>query len=452
MDGLITREQLYEEVWAEPMIKVAARYSVAGTYLATVCERLNVPRPEVGYWNKLAVGRAPPRPPLPAAAFGDAFGWTRGGSLPPVSKALPQSPVRAAAARRIPLHRSIRLDSKLDSAPVAQPTGRETLATKTERAKYAKPEPREHALVNSASKLLDVEKENDCGYLLPSKRLILDIFVSRPTLPLALAFANQLFPDLRRAGHAVMFAPNAASACREDLDERLDRKPKRGWFQNWRPSRPTVVVIGSVAIGLTIFEPSELVEVVRHKDKYIRKPIAPKPARRASWTPSIDWVHKLDMPTGRLALRASSPYDNTSWCREWSEGEPGKLGGQIPQIIRELTAAAPIIASQVEEAAKRAEIQHQKWLEDRRRWDIERAEQQRLDNIKKSREELDLLIKHWGEAVRVEGFLADIERRAATLPDEERTIVAGRLARAQELLGDTNALTRFMRWKLPEER
>lgn len=111
MDGLITREQFYEEVWAEPMIRVAARHSVAGTYLATVCERLNVPRPERGYWNKLAVGRAPPRPPLPAAAFGDALGWARGGSLPPVSKALPQAPVRAAGPRRIPYRQHVMLPS-----------------------------------------------------------------------------------------------------------------------------------------------------------------------------------------------------------------------------------------------------------------------------------------------------------------------------------------------------
>ena len=121
-------------------------------------------------------------------------------------------------------------------------------------------------------------------------------------------------------------------------------------------------------------------------------------------------------------------------------------------MIRDLAAAAPIIAKLVEEAARRAEIRHQERLEAHRRWEIQHAEQQRLDNIKRSREELDALIKHWGEAVRVEGFLADIERRAAALPDDERTIVAGRLARAQELLGDTNALTRFMRWKLPEER
>ncbi|HPA80588.1 MAG TPA: hypothetical protein PLS95_07210 [Thermoanaerobaculales bacterium] len=35
----VTREKLYEEVWAEPMTTVAARYGVSSNFLARVCER-----------------------------------------------------------------------------------------------------------------------------------------------------------------------------------------------------------------------------------------------------------------------------------------------------------------------------------------------------------------------------------------------------------------------------
>jgi len=51
----LTREQLYTLVWAEPMIKVVARYGVSSSYMARVCTLLNVPRPERGYWAKLEV-------------------------------------------------------------------------------------------------------------------------------------------------------------------------------------------------------------------------------------------------------------------------------------------------------------------------------------------------------------------------------------------------------------
>ena len=67
----LTREALYALVWAEPMLKVAARYNVSSSYMARVCTLLNVPRPERGYWARLAVGKASPMPPLPEARPSD---------------------------------------------------------------------------------------------------------------------------------------------------------------------------------------------------------------------------------------------------------------------------------------------------------------------------------------------------------------------------------------------
>jgi hypothetical protein len=51
----VSRETLYELVWSQPMLKVATRYGVSSSYMARVCTLLNVPRPERGYWAKLAV-------------------------------------------------------------------------------------------------------------------------------------------------------------------------------------------------------------------------------------------------------------------------------------------------------------------------------------------------------------------------------------------------------------
>jgi hypothetical protein len=48
----VTREQMYQEVWAEPMTTVA-NYQMSSTFLARICERLNVPRPPRGYWAQL---------------------------------------------------------------------------------------------------------------------------------------------------------------------------------------------------------------------------------------------------------------------------------------------------------------------------------------------------------------------------------------------------------------
>lgn len=60
----LTREQLYDELWKEPAIKVAAKYGISGTALAKICRKLSVPVPPRGYWALLAVGQAGKRPPL----------------------------------------------------------------------------------------------------------------------------------------------------------------------------------------------------------------------------------------------------------------------------------------------------------------------------------------------------------------------------------------------------
>jgi AcrR family transcriptional regulator len=63
----LTRSELYQRVWAQPLGTVAKELGVSGNALAKICNRLLVPYPSRGYWPKLNVGKAPPRPPLPAA-------------------------------------------------------------------------------------------------------------------------------------------------------------------------------------------------------------------------------------------------------------------------------------------------------------------------------------------------------------------------------------------------
>lgn len=60
------REDLYQQVWQEPMQILARRYGVSDVALAKTCRKLLVPLPGRGYWAKKAAGkRVPPRPKLP---------------------------------------------------------------------------------------------------------------------------------------------------------------------------------------------------------------------------------------------------------------------------------------------------------------------------------------------------------------------------------------------------
>jgi len=99
-EGPVSREALYEMVWSEPMLRVAARFGVSSSYMARVCTLLNVPRPERGYWAKLAVGKAPKQPPLPEPRPGDPLEWTRDGALPKRARSLPKPPDQRPRGKR----------------------------------------------------------------------------------------------------------------------------------------------------------------------------------------------------------------------------------------------------------------------------------------------------------------------------------------------------------------
>ena len=83
---IVGRDDLYTLVWTEAMTTVAARFGVSANYLARVCEYLNVPHPNRGYWAKLTVGKVAKRPPLPAARPGEVLQWTKGDGVPRTSR------------------------------------------------------------------------------------------------------------------------------------------------------------------------------------------------------------------------------------------------------------------------------------------------------------------------------------------------------------------------------
>lgn len=63
----LTRADLYQRVWSEPITAVAETLGISGNALAKICDRLLVPCPSRGYWAKVGGGKKPPRPSLPAA-------------------------------------------------------------------------------------------------------------------------------------------------------------------------------------------------------------------------------------------------------------------------------------------------------------------------------------------------------------------------------------------------
>jgi hypothetical protein len=66
----LTRQELYDRVWSEPVYKVAERYGISGVALAKKCRNFGIPLPERGYWNRLQAGKKVRKTPLKPAAAG----------------------------------------------------------------------------------------------------------------------------------------------------------------------------------------------------------------------------------------------------------------------------------------------------------------------------------------------------------------------------------------------
>lgn len=88
----MTREELYEVVWSQPTVRLAAAYGLSDVGLAKLCRRYNIPRPPRGYWAKLQAGQTPRRTPLPA----------RDGPTEIVLHPPPQKPAHVSGAGREP--------------------------------------------------------------------------------------------------------------------------------------------------------------------------------------------------------------------------------------------------------------------------------------------------------------------------------------------------------------
>lgn len=61
----LTRDELYDLVWLEPVIKVAKVVGVSDVAVANACRRHKIPLPGRGYWRRLETGHKVSRQPLP---------------------------------------------------------------------------------------------------------------------------------------------------------------------------------------------------------------------------------------------------------------------------------------------------------------------------------------------------------------------------------------------------
>jgi rRNA maturation endonuclease Nob1 len=53
----LTRKELYDLVWAEPLSRLAKKYKISDNGLRKICKRMNIPIPPMGHWQKIQYGK-----------------------------------------------------------------------------------------------------------------------------------------------------------------------------------------------------------------------------------------------------------------------------------------------------------------------------------------------------------------------------------------------------------
>lgn len=354
----LTREALYALAWAEPMTRVAERYGVSSSFMARVCTAMNVPRPPMGYWTKLEFGKPVSQPSLPEARPFDLQVWSPGASLPGQPLVKPTTGKVIEAVTRRPLKRPVK----------AVATG-----------------PRMHALLRGIGTHFETGRENRQGYFRPNKKTLPDLVISKQGLPSAMKLANELYLAFEDLGHSVSWLPSDVAGRRHEVMVH-EKAPRHADYESyWNPARLTAVSVGSLAIGLTIFETCEEVEVRYIRGKYYPLDQLPKMGK---YELANSWTSKQNRCTGRFCIQAYSPYGVLNWSRQWRELKPGQLVGTVKAIAKELIDFAPELVQLYEQAERKAEVERLAREEQWRRWEEERRAKELLEARKKSKEGL----------------------------------------------------------------
>jgi hypothetical protein len=72
----IERQELYDLVWSNPVIRIAKDLGVSDVAVGKICKKLNIPKPGLGYWAKKQAGKRVRQTPLPNPQPGDPETYT----------------------------------------------------------------------------------------------------------------------------------------------------------------------------------------------------------------------------------------------------------------------------------------------------------------------------------------------------------------------------------------
>lgn len=313
------RETLYKQVWKTPMRHLAKVYGVSDSGLAKICKSYDIPKPVVGYWMKLAHGKAPPTPPLPPELGNPSIRITATPPKPASDIALPE----------------VEEDTDLRNP---------------------------HHLVRTAKNSLARAKANEYGLVSPKETRRLDICVSRDQVDRALHIMDTLIRALANMKWPVKLVKIES---REDVLDRpyFAHEPRYQPPERWM----TCAIVQREQLQISLSERKKRIrfDPAEHE----------KNGRQARWwllsPPKYDFV-----PSGRLVLRIHNAR-YTGIQRRWQDTDKTKLERRLADFIIGLDVASKVLKEKRKDDQRR-EAERQAALERRREYERLAAHERRL--------------------------------------------------------------------------
>lgn len=170
---ILSRKDLYDLVWSEPMTKLADQFGLSDVGLKKKCRRLNIPVPPRGYWARKQAGQTPP--------------------VIPLSKGLPVDTM--ITIYRNPMHGT--------SPPRLKAKRSRTRAIEKKISQSAQSST-SHPLIEQTPRILQSVAPNRDGIVKCPNTFCLDINVSPDALVRALSLMNSIIKALETLGHDVI--------------------------------------------------------------------------------------------------------------------------------------------------------------------------------------------------------------------------------------------------------
>ncbi|ANL41450.1 hypothetical protein [Rhizobium phaseoli] len=329
---MITRDELYRLVWAEPASTLALKLRVSDSYLCRVCTALEVPRPPRGYWTRRKAGLEAPVPELPPLRLGSPDRWSRDRA-----EQVQIRPFYSRFRRRSP--GLTETEHPLVAASRPHFRAAASRSAQLEEADDADDLPADAAIKDreDAADAADAAAAAESYLRLPKRLSIIDVTTSRSRLSASLELADKLYRAIEARGHRVLIAASFESFARLSVDRDAvilgrPRDPREDHARR----RPTVAYVGSTPIGLAVVEAGRETRLHYAGHGRFLSEARWKKRRRAGHS----WSVTRWLPTGLLKIVAYSPFPSVGWRREWNETREGALTELVDQIALDLEKVA----------------------------------------------------------------------------------------------------------------